>query len=161
MPAPAPIPKLYITIDGTGVPTVPKETEGRRGKGEDGRARTREVKLGCLFTQAGFDEQGRPARDPHSSSYVAVVESAEKFGEALYAQAVRRHVQQAEKVIIIGDGARWIWNIADEHFPHAIQVVDLYHAREHLAGIAKGVFPTPGRARQRWLRTRLAKLGSW
>ena len=71
LPAPAPIPKLYITIDGTGVPTVPKETLGRHGKGPDGRARTREVKLGCLFTQTGMDDKGRPQRDPSSSSYVA------------------------------------------------------------------------------------------
>ena len=125
LPAPAPIPKLYITIDGTGVPTVPKETLGRHGKGPDGRARTREVKLGCLFTQTGMDDKGRPQRDPSSSSYVAAVESADKFDQILYAEAMRRGLSQAQQVIVIGDGAQWIWNLADEHFPNAIQMLRL------------------------------------
>ena len=51
--------KLYLAIDGTGVPMVPAATTGRAGKSVDGRARTREVKLACLFTQTALDEQGR------------------------------------------------------------------------------------------------------
>jgi hypothetical protein len=50
-----PIPKIYVQMDGTGLPTVAKETEGRSGKGEDGRAHTREAKLGCVFTQTATD----------------------------------------------------------------------------------------------------------
>ncbi len=63
--------KLYIAIDGTGVPMVPAETAGRPGKGEDGKARTREVKMACAFTQATCDDDGRPVRDPASSSSLA------------------------------------------------------------------------------------------
>lgn len=82
---------IGITLStGDGVPTVPKETAGRKGKGPDGRAHTREVKLVCLFTQAGLDDRGHPQRDPNSSSYVAAVESAEKLGQILYAEAMRR-----------------------------------------------------------------------
>ena len=62
---PAVVPdKLYIAIDGTGVPMVPAATNGRAGKSSDGRARTREVKLACLFTQTRIDEQGRPHPRP-------------------------------------------------------------------------------------------------
>jgi len=64
-----PVAKLYITLVGTGVPTVPKENQGRPGKGPDGRAHTREVKLGCIFTQTKLDDQGNPVRDPDSSTY--------------------------------------------------------------------------------------------
>ncbi|GAC1353745.1 MAG: hypothetical protein NVSMB4_15460 [Acidimicrobiales bacterium] len=158
LPAPAPIPTLYIAVDGTGVPTVPRETAGRRGKGPDGRAHTREVKLGCLFTQAGLDDRGRPQRDPHSSSYVAAVESAAKFGQILYAEAVRRGISQAQQVVVIGDGAHWIWNVADEHFPKAIQIVDLFHAREKLGLVAKLLFPSAERDRRAWLLARTAEL---
>ena len=56
------VPKLYIAIDGTGVPMVPRETEGRRGKEESGKAKTREAKIGCVFTQTSLDEEGYPIR---------------------------------------------------------------------------------------------------
>src|SRR5205814_381460 len=65
---PSPLPdKLYAAIDGTGVPVTAKETAGRDGKGEDGRARTREVKLAVFFTQDKTDDKGYPVRDPGSS----------------------------------------------------------------------------------------------
>ena len=157
LPTGEPIPKLYITIDGTGVPTVPKENVGRRGKGADGRARTREVKVGCLFTQTELDARGRPVRDPDSSSYLAMIESADKFAQVLYAEALRRGVERAQTVVVIGDGARWIWNIADEHFPGAIQIIDLYHAREYLHALAKLIFADDGERRE-WLDAPLADL---
>ncbi|MCA1601225.1 MAG: hypothetical protein LC776_06145 [Acidobacteria bacterium] len=67
------VPKLYISIDGTGVPVVKRETAGRRGKGENGEARTREAKLGSVFTQTKVDEKGRPQRDEASTTYVAAI----------------------------------------------------------------------------------------
>ena len=72
--------KLYIAIDGTGVPVVRAAAEGRAGKGEDGIARTREVKLACVFTQTRVDDDGYPVRDPDSSSYLATFEPAAPFG---------------------------------------------------------------------------------
>jgi hypothetical protein len=65
---PFPLPdKLYAVIDGTGVPVTARETAGRDGKGEHGRARTREVKLAVFFTQDKVDDHGYPARDGDSS----------------------------------------------------------------------------------------------
>jgi hypothetical protein len=81
------VPLLYIEMDGSGVPTVKAETAARAGKIEGQPARTREAKLGCLFTQSGSDPQGRPLRDPQSTSYVAAIESAEQFGLRLYSEA--------------------------------------------------------------------------
>jgi hypothetical protein len=60
--------KLYGVIDGTGVPMTARETAGRAGKGEDARARTREVKLAVFFTQDKTDDDGYPVRDRDSSS---------------------------------------------------------------------------------------------
>ena len=138
--------KLYIAIDGTGVPVVSRETEGRLGKGDDGRAKTREAKLGCVFTQTTVDAEGRPVRDPVSTTYVGAIEPAAEFGRRIYAEAVRRGIARACLVIVLGDGAPWIWNIADLHFPGAIQIVDLYHAREHVNGLSKVLYGTSSKA---------------
>ncbi len=154
----APIPKLYVAMDGTGVPAVPADTAGHPGKSADGRAHTREVKLGCLFTQTTLDEKGHPVRDPLSSSYVATMDTAVGFGALVYSEAQGRGLGHAEQVIALGDGAPWIWNLASEHFPSAIQVVDLFHSREHLYDLARLAFPTTTDESRLWLAARLAEL---
>jgi hypothetical protein len=55
----------------------------------------------------------------------------------------------------MGDGSHWIWNIADQHFPGAIQIVDLYHAREHLWGLARKLHPADEASQKRWLMRKL------
>ena len=152
------VPKMYIAIDGTGVPVVSRETEGRKGKDETGKAKTREAKLGCVFTQTELDKNQRPVRDENSTTYVGAIETAEAFGIRIYAEAIRRGVTRAAKVIILGDGAHWIWAIAEEHFYGAIQIVDLYHAREHLAAIAKMVYGASNIKSKEWMDARCEQL---
>lgn len=142
--SPRPVPRLYITMDGTGVPTVPSENQGRRGKAPDGRTHTREVKVGCVFTQTKTDDEGRPIRDPQSSTSACSVEKAERFGWLLYAEALRRGVENAGQVIAIGDGAPWIWNLTEELFPRATQIVDIFHARQHLHDLVTRVLEEGG-----------------
>jgi len=151
-------PALYIEMDGTGVPVVAAETEGRAGKVEGQPARTREVKLGCLFTQTTTDQHGRPVRDPDSTTYAAAIESAEEFGLRLYTEAWRRGWSRAKKKVVLGDGAVWIWNLADQHFPGAVQIVDLYHARQHLWELSAKIFAADERARTPWMARLLDKL---
>ena len=127
-----PIPILYVQMDGTGVPVVKKETEGRKGKTDDQPAHTREAKLGCAFTQTAWDEEGYPIRDPDSTTYTGAIETADEFGKRLYVEAWKRGWSRAQKKVILADGAEWIWNLAKQHFPGAVQIVDLYHARQHL-----------------------------
>ena len=134
---PSPLPdKLYGVIDGTGVPMTARETAGREGKGEDGRARTREVKLAVFFTQDKVDDEGFPIRDRGSSSYIAIFEPAAVFGGLVKAEGTRRGADYVRQLTILGDGAAWIWNIATAKFPGATQIVDLFHAREHLNDLA-------------------------
>ena len=121
-----PIPILYIEMDGTGIPVVKKETLGRAGKIDGQPAHTREVKLGCVFSQTGWDEEGCPMRDPSSTTYTGAIETADEFGKRIYLEAWNRGWSRAAKKVVIGDGAEWIWNIADTQFPGAIQIVDLY-----------------------------------
>lgn len=120
------IPILYVEMDGTGIPVVRKESEGRAGKQDGQPAHTREAKLGCVFTQTTVDEEGYPVRDQASTSYVGAIESCEEFGRRLYAEAWQRGWARAQKRVVLGDGADWIWNQANLHFPEAIQIVDLY-----------------------------------
>jgi hypothetical protein len=143
--------RMYIAMDGTGVPVVPREVEGRKGKGPDGKAKTREAKLGCVFTQTGVDDQGRPIRDAQSTSYAGAIETVEEFGRRIYAEAVRRGLREANEVIVIGDGAPWIWNVAAKHFWGATQIVDLYHALEHLAEAGKAAFGALNPKSLQWL----------
>src|SRR5438309_5346866 len=85
-----PVPILYVQMDGTGVPVVKKETEGRKGKTEGQPAHTREVKLGCVFTQTAWDEEGYAIRDPDSTTYTEAIETAEEFGKRIYPEAWTR-----------------------------------------------------------------------
>ena len=153
-----PVAKLYVAIDGTGVPTVPADTAGRAGKYPDGRARTREVKLGVLFTQTSVDQDGYPVRDPGSSSYLSTLQPVEHFGALVYTEARRRGSTQAQQVVVLGDGAPWIWNLANQHFPGATQIVDLYHAREHCHALGALVAPVLGEDHASWLADRLDDL---
>ncbi len=131
--------KLYVALDGTGVPTVAAEVQGRAAKDADGTARTREAKLAVTFTQTKLNDDGYPVRDPGSSSYLATFEAAESFGRYAELAARRRGSDHAAKVVILGDGAEWIWNLAGRHFPAATHIVDLYHARQHLHALNRTV----------------------
>ena len=150
-----PIPYFYVQMDGTQVFVVKSETEGRAGRTPGQPARTRECKLGAIFTQTDGDDQGRPVRDEHSTTYVGAIEGAEEFGLRLYTEAWNRGWDRASVRIVMGDGSPWIWNLADQHFPGAIQIVDLYHAREHLWDLARKLYPADEVSQKRWLMPKL------
>ena len=152
------VPVMYLEMDATGVPVVKAETAGRLGPVEGQPARTRQVKLGCVFTQSKTDEQGRPIRDPASTTYTGAIEDAEQFGWRLFTEAWRRGWSRARIKVVLGDGALWIWNLADLHFPGALQIVDLYHARQHLWDLAEKLFPADEKRRKSWAHKQIRKL---
>jgi hypothetical protein len=139
-------------MDGTGVPVVKKETAGRQGKTDGQPAHTREVKLGCVFTQATCDKKGFPIRDQDSTTYTGAIETAEEFGKRIYLEAHQRGWEGAAKKVVLADGAEWIWNLADLHFPGAIQIVDLYHARQHLWELARKLYPNDAVKQKAWMK---------
>ena len=149
---------LYIAVDGTGVPVVPRETEGRAGKKTSARAKTREVKIGCVFTQTTVNDKGYPVRDEQSTTYVGAIETAEEFGLRIYAEAVRRGLRRARRVVVLGDGALWIWHLVQEHFFGAIEVVDIYHARSHIRQLANMVYEPGTRKANVWVKRGLDRL---
>jgi hypothetical protein len=142
--------KFYVSFDGTGVPVRKSELVGRRGKQPDGSARTREVKLGCVFTQVGLDKEGYPQRDPDSTTYVGAIESSTLFGWRMYAEAVRRGLDQAKTVIVLTDGQRYNHTIVQNHFCDAVHIVDLFHAYEHLTAIAQLLWGLEAKAPKLW-----------
>jgi hypothetical protein len=154
----APVPTLYVQMDGTGVPVVKKETQGRKGKADGQPAHTREAKLGCVFTQTTWDKEGFAIRDPESTTYVGAIETAEDFGKRLYVEAWKRGWSRAEKKVVMGDGAEWIWNLADQHFPGAVQIVDLYHARQHLWDLVRKLHPNDEDKQKAWMRAHQKRL---
>ena len=147
-----PIPILYVQMDGTGIPVVKKETVGRQGKIAGLPAHTREVKLGCVFTQTTWDKQGYPLRAPASTTYTGAVETAEECGRRLFREAWTRGWSRAHLRVVMGDGAEWIWKLTAEHFSEALQIVDLYHARQHLWEVARTLYPNQTVPQKAWMR---------
>jgi hypothetical protein len=135
----APLPVLYVEVDGTGAPMVPAALAGRKGKQPDGTAKTREVKLGCVFTQHTTDAEGHPVRDSTSTTYLCGLETAGDFGTRLRREAIRRGLCQSQRVVLLGDGAVWVWELGRVNFSHAIEILDYYHAREHLTRLVEAL----------------------
>lgn len=160
-------PTLYLGMDGTGVPVRKAELVNRPGKQPDGTSKTREVKLVTMWSAEGRDKEGRPERDGNSVTYSAAIESAAthdtdehppEFAQRVVREATRRGFGQAGRRVVIGDGALWIWNLADEHFPDAIQIVDLYHAKGHLWDVAKAIFSAGSDLAEQWATKRRDEL---
>jgi hypothetical protein len=153
--------RLYIEMDG-----ILARLRGDTDKQSD---IWREVKVGAVF----WAEKGRHAsklaelvgavraRLGHSVqvwvdrptgvvSYVAGLLPAASFGVRLYAEAVVRGLERAGEVVILGDGALWIWKLAEEHFPEAIQILDFHHAQEYLWNVAHAVWGEGSAKAKEW-----------
>jgi hypothetical protein len=144
-----------------------EELLGRTGKQPDGSAKTGEVKLCTIWSAESRDEEGIPVRDEGSVTYSAALESASAldtaaesspFAQRVWREATRRRFCQAPRRVVLGDGAVWIWNIADDQFQDATQIVDRFHAKQHLSDLGKALYgPTAPRAAQ-WAERRKEEL---
>ena len=126
-----PVPVFYVSADGTGTPMRKEELVGRSGKQADGSAKTRQVYLGCVFTQHRVDDEGHPVRDWESTTYVASLDPIDQFGPMLRREALRRGMGIADKVVLLIDGAEGLENMGKLCFKDAVQIVDFYHAMDH------------------------------
>jgi hypothetical protein len=162
-PQPPSAPTMYLGMDGTGVPMRASELAGRTGKQLDGSAKTREVKLVTVWTAEARDDEDTPMRDRGSVTYSAAIESAasrdtdqqiSQFAQRVEREARRSGFDQAQRRAVLGDGALWIWNLANELFPGAIQIVDLYHAKQHLSDVAKAIYGPGSDLGRQWAKQR-------
>ena len=152
---------LYLGIDGTGIPIRPSELMGRKGKQTDGSSKTREVKLCTVWSAETRDKEGRPVRDEGSVTYSAAIESVADdgpFTQRVVREAMRRGFDTAERRVILGDGAHWIWNLAGERFPDAIEIIDRFHAKERLSEVAKAIYGIGSELGKEWAKERSDEL---
>ncbi|MGQ9556261.1 MAG: ISKra4 family transposase [Anaerolineae bacterium] len=163
-----PIRRLYVQMDGIMV-----RFRGKAGKGSDP---WHEVKVGAVFVA----EMGRHISSLAQSvaevavgqgqevcrwvdrpqgviSYVAGRMKVAEFGIRLYAEAVGRGLERAEEVVILGDGAHWIWQLAEEHFPGAVQILDFWHASEWVWKVAKAVWGEGSARATEWAERQMAE----
>ena len=166
-PEPSAARTLYLGLDGTGVPVRKADAEGRPGKQPDGAAKTREAKLAVVWSAETTGADGAPRRDPDSVSHNAAIESVAvrdtdaarpPFVRRVLRETRRRRFDRAPRRVVLGDGAAWIWNLADEHFPGAIQIVDIFHAKEHLFEVAKTLYGAGTDLARQWGKRRRDEL---
>ena len=159
-------PTMYLGMDGTGVPMRAEEVAERAGKQADGSAKTREAKLVTVWTAESRDAEGTPVRDPGSVTYSAAIESASTldtspdlsdFAARVLREATRRGFSEAARPVILGDGSAWIWNTAAELFPQATQILDRFHAKEHLSKVGKAIYKDNAEGKQ-WIDLRYDEL---
>jgi transposase len=158
---------LYLGIDGTAIPMRASELNGRVGKQSDGSAKTREVKLCTVWSAETRDANDVPVRDAGSVTYSAAIESAatldtdehrSEFSERVLREAGRRRFTEAEHTVVIGDGAAWIWNIAGELFPRAVQIVDRFHVKETIHRTAHAIYGASSERAAQWAGKRCKEL---
>jgi len=159
-------PTMYLGMDGTGVPMRAPEVASRAGKQADGSAKTREAKIVTIWTAESRDPEGKPVRDPGSVTYSAAIESAatldtspnlSDFAERVLREAARRGFSAASRQVVLGDGSVWIWNTATELFPQATQILDRFHAKEHLSTVGKAIYEDSVEGKS-WIQARYDEL---
>ena len=154
-----------VSVERVVLPEVQYDHDQRKGVSMDGGMVNirdegwRELKVGAVF-----DIETRLERNPQTQEleemahgenvhYTAVLGSREPFTTALWALAVEHDVPTASERVTIGDGAAWVWNVAEDVNPDGCQIVDWFHAVEHLADAAQALYPndTDDSKRKRWL----------
>lgn len=163
----APAPAVYLGMDGIGLPMRKGATAGRPGTRADGTSRTHEIELVLMWTAETRDEDDRPRRDPGSVTYSGAIESAatgdldpelSASSQRVRREAERRAFGAAERQVVSGDGAAWIWKMAAELFPGAVEIVDGLHAKERLWGVAKDLFGGQRERLEEWAEARCEEL---
>lgn len=129
--------RLYVEADGTMVLTD-KEWK--------------EVKIGAVFDST-VDAEGEPVRG--QTKYVGSFENSEEFGWRLWSQAYKRGAENADEVIGLGDGSKWIWNLIQMHFPGAVEIVDWFHATERIWDIAKLIHGEGSTPSKKWAKKQI------
>ena len=164
--------RMYLAMDGTGVPVRTEEAEGVRGKGGDGKAKTREAKIVQIYTAGETSPKtGEPRKDAGSETVSCQIDSAaavggisrrSEFAGRLEREADRAGLRDALELVVISDGAGWIRNVCEELFPGpgTTHILDFWHAADYAASAAKAVHPADKRKRRALLEWIKSELGA-
>jgi hypothetical protein len=151
--------RLYGSIDAAKVRIEPRD---RQEKAQAGRENWRDLKIGCWYQgeivpkrERSVRQKGKAEREgtvirARNKEYFCDIAPADEFGKLLWATGCSAGADHARVLIFVCDGAVWIWNLVDQYFPQAVQIVDWYHAEDHLKRVADEAFPLPEQ-RHAWL----------
>lgn len=151
---------LYGSIDAAKVRIEPRDPQE---KVLENRETWRDLKVGCWYEgevvpvrQQSMRQKEKAQREgvvlrAKNKKYFCDIAEAKDFGKLLWATGCAAGADRAHRLVFICDGAVWIWNLIDQYFPNAIQIVDWYHAADRLKRIAEEVFSTL-EERQTWLK---------
>jgi hypothetical protein len=120
-----------------------------------------EVKLAAIYSTTSRRSRKQPdQQEVHAvaHSFVTDLADAASFGARVWAEAAQRGVLEAREVVVVGDGAHWIWNLAEEYFPGAVQILDWYHATEYLWSAAEAIYGAGSELAKRWVTEQETKL---
>jgi hypothetical protein len=138
--------RLYISVD-----AAKAHTDGS----------WHDIKTAVVFEgREGTDDSGKTTDSMVDARYVAAQEPSEMFGRRVYLRALLSGLCLAKMVVAMGDGAEWIWNIIATHFPGRVEILDYYHACEHIWRLASVLYGEGSERGKRWAETRCRKLKS-
>jgi hypothetical protein len=146
----APTFSLILMLDGFMIRERGEQWGLKPPEAPGSRAEWREMKGAVLFRVEDQVRQASGRGMLVRKNAVAWRGDPEEFGRRVYAEAMRRGLEEAGRVFVVADGGVWIWNLKQEHFPRADGVLDFYHAIEHLGALAAVIHPDPPAARA-WL----------
>lgn len=146
--------RLYIGMDGVFVPL--REAWKKDGSGGELVCRFGECKSGVVY-ETYVDQAGKDSR-VRTHAYVATLGKVEVFAPLIGTLAHQQGHHRAKEVIVLGDGAPWIWQIAAKQFSGAVQIVDFYHAAQHLCLLAEARFGKESEEGKKWVQERCSEL---
>jgi len=146
------MPRMAVAVDAAKVRTAERRRKRKGSRKQHFTEHWTDAKLGVVY---GFDRRGRSQSDKR---YVASLQSKEPFGQALWTQIAASGADRAKHVVWLGDGAEWIWSLKREHLPQAVEVLDFYHARDHLHTVARALWSRDTPRRHRWVKTQQRRL---
>jgi hypothetical protein len=151
--------RLYGSMDAAKVRTEPRP---KKGEAKEAHEDWRDMKNLCWFEvetvpparqtqrQRKKVQREQPALRAKNMRYFCDIREAEEFGKLLWATGCRLNADMSPELIFLGDGGIWIWNLVGKYYPQAVQILDWFHAEEHLEGVADAAF-TDVAKRAAWL----------
>jgi len=138
-------PRVYVEMDGIMTPL-------NRGQ------RCREARVGVIFWEDDLWQLSPKRKWIKAREYVATLDSWTCFASRLRQRYTEVVKEERCQTLILGDGAKRIWRVADEEFPEAIQILDFYHLSEYVWAIARGAWPNQVRMQEDWVKIQLDRL---
>lgn len=152
IPLEPPRSRMAVAVDAAKIRTAERRRKRKGSRKQHFTEHWTDAKLGAVYS---FDRQGHGNSDKR---YTGSIRGKEPFGQALWTQIVASGADRAPHVAWLGDGAEWVWSLKQEHLPHAVEILDFEHAREHLEAVANAVWGEKSSRTIDWVKSRKTRL---